>query len=332
MVLFLSIALPIVFLYSLIILLLSWGMGRLDIEQALSPRIASPVTLIIPFRDEKSKLSDLVKDLSQQSYPEDLFEVIFVNDHSRDGSETMLNNLINENSRFLCLDLPDNGQGKKEALLYAVQHAKSEWIIQTDADCRLGPDFIASHMAFLETNPSDMVAGLVTTGNGTGSFLESFERLDLLSLVGTGAGSFHFGRPLMCNGANLAYSRLLYLETRQFEPAAGIPSGDDMFLMIGARKLGKTLSYNANLASMVKTLPVGGTGELIRQRIRWGSKTMYYKMIDIQVLALLVVLVNIVILVLLLLSLFATGYWPWLMGVFVTKTAADFYLLFKITG
>ena len=331
MVLFLSIALPIVFLYSLVILLLTWGMGRLSNEQALSPGIASPVTLIIPFRDEKDKLSDLVMDLSRQSYPEDLFEVIFVNDHSRDGSETMLNNLINENSRFSCLYLPDNRQGKKEALLYAVQHAKSEWIIQTDADCRLGPDFIASHMAFLETHPSDMVAGLVTTGNGTGSFLESFERLDLLSLVGTGAGSFHFGRPLMCNGANLAYSRLLYLETRQFEPA-GIPSGDDMFLMIGARKLGKTLSYNANLASMVKTLPVGGTGELIRQRIRWGSKTMYYKMIDIQVLALLVVLVNIVILVLLLLSLFASGYWSWLLGVLVTKTAADFYLLFKITG
>lgn len=306
-------------------------MGRLSNEQALSPRIASPVTLIIPFRDEKSKLSDLVKDLSQQSYPEDLFEVIFVNDHSRDGSETMLNNLINENSRFSCLDLPDNGQGKKEALLYAVQHAKSEWIIQTDADCRLGPDFIASHMAFLETHPSDMVAGLVTTSNGTGSFLESFERLDLLSLVGTGAGSFHFGRPLMCNGANLAYSRLLYLETRQFEPA-GIPSGDDMFLMIGARKLGKTLSYNANLASMVKTLPVGGTGELIRQRIRWGSKTMYYKMIHIQVLALLVGITNLLMLALPLLLMLVSGYWPWLLAAFVIKTTVDYYMLFRITG
>jgi len=331
MVFFLSIALPIVFLYSLVICLLSWGMGRLINEQASSPGMATTVTLIIPFRDEKNHLSDLVMDLSQQSYPEDLFEVIFVNDHSRDGSETMLNDLISENTRFLCLDLPDNRQGKKEALLHAVQHAKSEWIIQTDADCRLGPDYIASHMAFLETHPSDMVAGLVTTSNGTGSFLESVERLDLLSMVGTGAGSFHFGRPLMCNGANLAYSKELFLETRQFEPAK-IASGDDMFLMIGARKLGKSLSYNANFASMVYTVPVSGSGELIRQRIRWGSKTVHYKMIDIQILALLVVLVNMGILVLVFFSLFASGYWPWLLGVFVIKTAADYYLLFRITG
>ena len=236
--------------------------------------------MIIPFRNEEERISELVEDLLKQSYPEDQFEVIFVNDHSQDGSKALLKSLISTNPHFICLDMPQERSGKKEALYFAVQHTRSEWIIQTDADCRLGPHFIASHMAFHEAHPSDMVAGLVTTRNESGSFLESFERLDLLSLVGVGAGSFHFGRPMMCNGANLAYSKDLFLTTRQFDPAKEYPQGDDMFLMIGARKLGKKLSYNASRReSMVETWPVRSPGELIRQRIRWGSKALHYKMI-----------------------------------------------------
>ncbi len=48
----------------------------------------------------------LVGDLSVQSYPDDHFEVIFVNDHSLDGSKALLNNLISEKPHFLYLDMP----------------------------------------------------------------------------------------------------------------------------------------------------------------------------------------------------------------------------------
>lgn len=332
MVLFISLTLFIVFLYSLVIILLTVGIGRLKMDHALYEESSSPVTIIIPFRDEIDQLPDLVMDLLQQSYPSNQFEVIFVNDHSRDGSRSMLNTLINKTSHLLCLDLPKNRIGKKEALLYAVQHAKSEWIIQTDADCRLGPDFIASHMAFHQAHPSHLVAGLVTSRKRGGGFLESFERLDMLGLVGAGAGSFHFGRPLMCSGANLAYSKELFLETRPFDPADGVASGDDMFLMIGARKLRRSLSYNAARESMIQTQPVSTLGELIQQRIRWGSKSQHYHMTDIQTLALIVVFTNLLMLVLPLLIIAASGYWPWLLSAFLVKTIADFSLLFRITG
>jgi len=307
-------------------------MGRLRRDHALSPKHPVPVTLIIPFRNEEKRLPDLVGDLSRQSYPDDLFEVIFVNDHSRDGSKVLLNNLIRSKSYFKCLDMPPERSGKKEALCFAVQYTRSEWIIQTDCDCRLGPYFIASHMAFLEAYPSDMVAGLVTTRDEAGRFLESFERLDLLSLVGVGAGSFHYGRPIMCNGANLAYSKDLFLTTRQFDPVESVSSGDDMFLMIGARKLGKNLSYNMACESMVETWPTDSPGDLIVQHIRWGSKAFHYKMTDIQLLALIVVLTNLMILLIPVFILMIPGGWPWFMSAFIMKTLTDFTLLFRITG
>lgn len=332
MVLILSIALPIILLYSFFIFFLSARIHRFRSEQRNSSSDPEPVTLIIPFRDEEKHLSDLVSDLVRQAYPQDHFEVIFVNDHSQDGSKILLDGLIENMTRFRCLELPEGHFGKKEALSLGVQHAQYEWIIQTDADCRLGPRFIASHISFKEMHPSDLVAGLVTTGPGSGSFLESFERLDLLSLVGSGAGSFFWGRPLMCNGANLAFSRELYQQTRPFDPSGEVASGDDMFMMIGARKLGKTLSFITNRESMVITGPAGSLADLVAQRIRWGSKTANYGIADIQLFALLVVVTHLLILLIPVLLWISPGSWPWLLTGFVIKTMADFTLLFRISG
>ncbi|MEN8228942.1 MAG: glycosyltransferase [Bacteroidota bacterium] len=332
MVLPVSITLLLASLYSMVMILLSWGLGRLRKNQTLSQDDPVSVTVIIPFRNEKERLPDLVRDLARQSYPKDHVNVIFVNDHSQDGSKESLKLLIGNNSRFICLDLPGDKSGKKEALSLAVQHAKSEWIIQTDADCRVGPQFIASHMAFREKHNSDMVAGLVTTREGAGGLLEYFERLDLLSLVGAGAGSFHFNMPLMCNGANLAYSRKLFHETRPYDPAGKLASGDDMFLMIGAWKLGKSLSYNASREGMVQTLPVRNLGELIAQRIRWGSKTVHYRTPHIQSVGLLVAITNFLILLIPVSLFLAPGYWHWLLLAFIIKTLGDFWILYRVTG
>jgi len=221
--------------------------------------------------------------------------VLLVNDHSSDGSEKLAASLIRDRAGFSCEDLPEGREGKKEAIAFALSRVKSPWILQTDADCRLGPGFISSHMRYLEEYPADLVCGMVTTGNGRGGFLEAFERLDLLSLNGSGAGSFPYGRPMMCSGANLLYSRELYRETREFDPAGKTGSGDDMFLLIGARKLGRRVAFNPDRDCLVRTTPVGNPAQLIGQRIRWGAKSAYYGMADIQALAFLVALVNLLI-------------------------------------
>ncbi len=332
MVLPVSITLLFVVVYSTVVLLLSRGLKQLkkvSIGESVKP---VPVTLVIPFRNEKVRLPVLVRDLLQQSYPEDQFEVIFINDHSEDGSKALLNSLLHRRSRFSCMDLPAGQSGKKEALLHGNSQVRTEWIIQTDADCRLGPHFIATHMAFLEEYPSDLVAGLVTTRNGSGGLLEIFERMDLLSLAGSGAGSFYYGRPLMCNGANLLYSKKLFFETRDFDPAGMTPSGDDMFLMIGARKLGRKMSFSTAREAMVETIPAQSLGSLITQRIRWGSKSVHYGITDIQLLAVVVAFTNVLLLFSPIWLLLDPELWPWLLSALVIKILADFKILYTITG
>jgi len=290
------------------------------------------VSVVVPFKNEKDHLPGLLDDLSRQSFPNELLEVIFVDDHSGDSSASILTKMKDSNAGFRYLSLPPGVSGKKKALSHGIECAEYDWIIQVDADCRLGPGFISAHMVFLEKHPSDLVAGIVTIGKGSGSFLESFERLDVLALAGSSAGSFGLGRPMMCSGANLAYSRKLYKETRSFDPENTVASGDDMFMMIGARKLGSTLSFIGDRESIVRTNPQKDLHSLITQRIRWGAKAGSYKMLDIQLLALLVTLCNISMLLMPLWIMLFTHWWPWLAGAWFMKTLADFALLYKMTG
>ena len=327
------IILLVVYFYVLVILLCYLETGKeTDSGDDAIGLTGRNISILVPFRNEQDHIGNLAGDLVKQSFPPGKWEVLFIDDQSGDDSAQVLAPFLSERANFHYHRLPPGISGKKGAISFGIQHAAHDRIIQVDADCRIQPGFISSHVSFLEKNPSDLVAGLVTTGRGTGDFLETFERLDMLALAGVSAGSFNLGRPLMCSGANLNYSRQLYQETRPFDPGNSVPSGDDMFLMIGARKLGKTLSFNLDPQSMVTTAPVKNWLTLIGQRIRWGGKSARYRMPDIQLMALWVSLTNIAVLLLPLWFFLYTGSWPWLAGACTVKILSDFVLLLRMTG
>jgi len=322
----------IIYSYSLLVLLFYLEIDRDPDPRKILTEHPTDVSIVVPVRNEEENLSGLLEDLSGQSYPAAHMEIIFVDDHSSDASASILESVRGDIAQFSYLPLPLGKSGKKQALAHGIKHAKYDRIIQVDADCRLGPGFVGTHMGFLENHPSDLVAGIVSTERGRGGFLEVFERLDMLALIGTAAGSFNLGRPMMCSGANLSYTRDLFWETRSFDPVETIASGDDMFLMIGARKLGRTLSFISDRESIVRTSSSNKLCHLIRQRIRWGSKTPGYQMLDIQLLAVLVSLANITILLMPFWIILFLNSWPWLAGAWIMKTLADFMLLHRMTG
>jgi len=327
-----SIPVLIVFLYVTIIALYSFKLSQIKNSGHGNPNGTTRVSLVIPFRNEGENLGGLVQDLLVQTFPADLFQVIFVDDHSEDDSMKAIEPLIANRTGFSCLSLPENKHGKKEALRYGIEKVENDWIIQVDADCRIGERFLASHMNHLNKHPSDLVAGLVTTYKNSNRFLETFERMDLLSLSGVGAASFFFKRPMMCSGANLSFSKDLYIQTRSYDPSESVSSGDDMFLMIGARKLGRSLTFNLATDSVVRTTPVDNLPCYLKQRVRWGAKTPYYRQWDIQLLAILVVLTNVAVLICPVWVLSFSGTWPWLLGIWVAKTFADGSLIFRTAG
>jgi glycosyltransferase involved in cell wall biosynthesis len=326
------ILLLIIYGYTLLILLFYLEIERDPEPLTDPPEFQTGVSVVVPFRNEEDHLPGLLEDFSSQTFPSELMEILLVDDHSVDNSASLVASAASKEAYFRYLELPPDMKGKKKALSYGIQNARHERIIQVDADCRLDSGFIAAHMAFLHKHPSDLVAGIVTTRKEGGRFLEIFDRLDILALIGSGAGSFNLGRPIMCSGANLSYSKGLFWETRPFDPEDKVASGDDMFLMIGARKLGRTLTFISNRESIVRTVPQKTLRDFFRQRVRWSSKAGMLKMPDIQFVAVLVSLTNISIFLMPLWIISFSAWWPWLAGAWIVKTLADFLLLFKMTG
>lgn len=326
------ITLVTVLIYAVAMALLVFGLTRLKGSEPDKSIQVEKVTVVIPFRNEAEHLPGLMEELFRQGCPAAQYSVIFVNDHSTDGSGNMVSSRIEGKPGFTCLDLPDGKEGKKEAIAFAISRVQTRWIIQLDADCSIGPGYIKAHVSFLGNHPSDLVAGFVTTRSGKGSFLEAFERLDLLGLAGAGAGSFYYRRPLMCSGANLLYSKSLFMEARKYDPADKTPSGDDMFLLIGARKLNRRIAFNPGRSATVHTVNVTDGNQLVGQRIRWGAKSVFYPMADMQLMALLVALTNLLILISPAWMTLFPGSFRWLLPAIGLKTYMDFLILHVTTG
>ena len=325
----------VILLYVLLILLFRWGLITLIRNQAdLPSREEDPqkVTVIVPFRNESDHLDHLIGDLKAQDYPSENYRVILVDDHSEDDSLQRVNEAIGGDPRFVVMELGKNRSGKKEAIAMAMQEVHTRWVLQTDADCRLGPQFLNGYMTYIRHFSHDLVAGLVTTRTRKGGVSEALDRLDLLALAGSGAGSYWMGRPVLCSGANLLYTRELYEKTRTFDPNTTEKSGDDMFLMIGARKLGMSLGYCLDPDTFVSTSPVQGIRSLIGQRVRWGSKSVSYRMPDIQLLASIVAFTNLLVLILPLSLLWVPDAWPLVAGIIAGKLFADFLMVFTVSG
>ncbi len=261
--------------YLFLVLRYTYGFNHLqEVKPADRPVSSLSLSVIIPFRDEADRIGLLIGDLLNQEVPVHGWEIICVDDHSADGTAGSIREYATGDIPLKVIRLPDGIRGKKAALMAGISAARGEWIIQTDADCRVGPGFIAGHASMILGEQPDLVAGPVRLGP-LHTFWDSVEALEFLSLSVTGAGSFYRTVPLMCNGANLVYRRDFYLgEIGEMNQPT--PSGDDMFLLSRALEKEKKVVFHKSSRVIVDAAPAGSPASFLSQRIRWASKTKYY--------------------------------------------------------
>ncbi len=119
------------------------------------------VTIIIPFRNESSHLPLLLKDVeNQKNIDVTKIHVILIDDHSSDDS---LNTVKSWDTplKYSLLELPEDKQGKRQALEYASNYVESEWILFTDADCRLPENWLYSMLKKASSQSTDLLFGTV---------------------------------------------------------------------------------------------------------------------------------------------------------------------------
>jgi biofilm PGA synthesis N-glycosyltransferase PgaC len=93
-------------------------------------------TLIVPCHNEGDNVRDTIEYLAAQDYPD--FEIIAVNDGSRDNTGAILDELTTVYPRLRVLHFPRN-QGKAMGLRMAALASNSEYLICIDGDALLDP-------------------------------------------------------------------------------------------------------------------------------------------------------------------------------------------------
>jgi poly-beta-1,6-N-acetyl-D-glucosamine synthase len=223
-------------------------------------------SVIIPIRNERQNISELLRSLSRQSYKQ--FEVIVVDDHSDDEVASLIDSMNLPNIKVILND----GIGKKSAITTGVKAAKGEMIITTDADCQFSPAWIATINKFFDES-TQMVMGPVRFQDGQ-TFFEQLQQMEFASLIGSSASLANIGQPIMCNGANLAYRRSVFFEVAGYDGNDHIASGDDEFLMrkvvhkYGSKAIRFVRDYNATATTSAQS----SMSTFVDQRRRWAAK------------------------------------------------------------
>lgn len=254
------------FLYAIFMVCLLAGWKRVFAEQPPGASLEEFISVIIPVRNEEKGIRSLLHDLARQQYAS--FEIIIVNDHSEDQTESIIHEF--GSSRIKCIQ--NQGAGKKHALTTGIAVASGAIIATTDADCHVPPGWLASLNRFIADDSVKMLIGPVSV-EGRGDLFSHMQQIEFASLVGTTAATSAFNRPVMCNGANLAFRKEIFESVSGYEGNFHISSGDDEFLL---RKIldrwPEGVRFVTDNASVIRTLPQRSVDDFIHQRLRWAGK------------------------------------------------------------
>ncbi|MCL6220019.1 glycosyltransferase family 2 protein [Zunongwangia pacifica] len=289
-------------------------------------------SIVIPFRNEAENLPELLESLSLLNYPLERFEILLVNDESEDDSEKIIAECI-ENQPQLQLKALQNHRSsnspKKDAIKTAIEIAQFEYILTTDADCKVPQNWLQSFNTEIIKNNPAMIAAPVTIEAENVKFSTAFEVLDFLSLQISGAGAFGIHKAFMANGANLCYKKEAFIAQNGFEGNSNIASGDDVFLLQKFIKQQLKVTFLKDKFAVVTTKPLNDFKKLVQQRIRWASKTSAYTSNFAKLTGLIVFIMNLTFSLSLLLGIFKLFPFPYFMIIFLVKFNLDFVLLYK---
>lgn len=274
-------------LYAVLIMKYIHGWNRLKPNPEKTRNADVPVTVVVAVRNEENNIRNLIQDLANQHYPDELYEVIIVNDHSEDNTEEIIQAMTEKLPALKFLNLKNGEHGKKAAIRIGVLHAAGKFILTTDADCRIPDNWIASYTNYYSRHQPKLLLGPVKIAGKT--VFSQLQQLEMLSLMGSAAGSAGLNRPILSNGANMGFEKAIY---HNADLKNMVPTGDDIFLLEYVKKQHPSqISFIGWEQAIIETKATNFY-DFFHQRLRWASKSKYLRTKDIQITGWMVALSN----------------------------------------
>ncbi len=298
-------------------------------KQQLGNNKESNISVIIPVRNEENNITQCLNSLQNQNYNRGHFEIIIINDHSTDHTAQLVNNFIDESILDISIVSLSDKTSKKEALKYGIAKSKYNIIATSDGDCILPQNWLKNISLNINEN-TEMLLGPIVFKKSSG-FLHYFQMLDMFALQGVEFGTLYYQQPILNNAANLSYSKNAYHTVGGFD-TFDTPSGDDVFLLEKFTSKNKNIKGLLRKDFIVKTASESTLIGFLNQRLRWSSKSKYYKGKLLLFFSLIVLIQNISLLFIYFGIAFVVKYRISFIILLFSKWLIDFILLFLVAS
>ena len=232
------------------------------------------ISIVIAARNEEDRILPCLENLEKLNYPQDKFEIIFVDDCSTDDTPNIIKDFCKNHSNWKLIRIEEKSKqirGKKNALLKGIQQSRGEIIFTTDADCVVPPNWLREMNNYFEPNVS-MVIGHSPITKKPGVYQKILQFDNLFSAIAASAPT-KLGKPISSIGRNLAYRKSAYEDVGSFLALKQYRSGDDILLTERFHYLndGK-IDFCAHPDTFVQTQPPETFSDIFHQQVRKNSK------------------------------------------------------------
>ncbi len=265
-------------LYLFLVFAILYGLfGGLGVRERLvdAPIGKMPfISVIIPAKNEALAIGTVLTSLAAQEYDRDLFEVIVVDDHSKDGTSDVAMekaSIVNSLSVIKVSDEATALYGKQNAIDAGVLASKGNYIVCTDADCELDSGFLKSY-AEAFAKGADLAFSWTLLWPAKTIF-ERLQASDLCFLFTVAAGTARLNVPLSCMGNNIGFTKGSYQALGGYKELGPSPV-EDYQLLSAYRKIGRRIRYIGSPEPLVRTAPVNNFKSFLYQRVRWARGAM----------------------------------------------------------
>ncbi len=242
-----------------------------------------PVSVVVCFRNEAGGLERCLSGILAQRHPD--FEVIAVDDHSTDGSATIVRRLQLSHPNLRLVRPGPTRPGKKDALRAGIDAARHDAFLLTDADCApASPHWISRMTAPLPLG-FELVLGCSPYLPAPG-LLNRWQRFEATHTALQYLGFARREMPYMGVGRNLAYTRTFFSRNGGLQAHGDLPGGDDDLLVNANARPDRAVCVT-DPAAWTYSAPTLRWSDYLRQKLRHQSAGPRYRLVHTVVLTVL---------------------------------------------
>lgn len=286
------------------------------------------ISIIISARNESQTIINCLEQFNKQDFPTNKFEIIIIDDASEDDTFKVAKTFLEKTKiTHQVIKMPTH-QGKKRCISQAISLAQGNIIITSDADIVFRhTQFLNTVSYYFETHKPAMLVMPIDFETEKG-LLTAFQITENMALAGITAGFIGINKPMLCNGANLAFDKNAFMAANGYQSHLSISSGEDVLLLEDLKNkfTSQSIHYGFYRELIAKTISEKTMASLFNQRVRWAYKSKYNPNSLNILMGLIVMLAN-----LLLIALVFTYFQkPILTNYFVTFVTAKFVFDFSL--